>query len=264
VGPQGTVVFVARSAQLSDALERIRAAAPHAGILTDFDGTLAPIVDEPDDARPLDGIPELLAQLAERYALVAVLSGRPVTFLQEWLPSTVLLSGLYGLEVIRDGVRHDHPSGGMWREVVDDVATVARSAGPKDMRVESKGLSLTLHYRGHPDLEAEVRELAERQAARSGLSVRAARMSYELHPPIDADKGTALRELANGLDALCFLGDDRGDLPAFAELERLATGGVITARIAVRSDEAPDELLDVADLVVDGPEGALDLLRQLL
>lgn len=249
---------------MSDALERIRASAPHAGILTDFDGTLAPIVDEPQDARPLDGVPELLAQLAERYALVAVLSGRPVTFLESWLPSTVLLSGLYGLEVVRDGVRHDHPSGGMWREVIDDVATVARATGPEDMRVESKGLSLTLHYRGHAEIADAVRDLAERQAARSGLSVRTARMSYELHPPIDADKGTALRDLANGLDAMCFLGDDRGDLPAFAELERLSGDGVVTARIAVRSDEAPDELLDAADLVVDGPEGALALLRQLL
>jgi trehalose 6-phosphate phosphatase len=123
---------------------------------------------------------------------------------------------------------------------------------------------LTLHYRGHPDLEAEVRKLAERQAARSGLSVRTARMSYELHPPIDVDKGTALHDLADGLDAVCFLGDDRGDLPAFAELERLAADGVVTARIAVRSDEAPDELLERADLVVNGPEGARDVLRQLL
>jgi trehalose 6-phosphate phosphatase len=249
---------------LSDAVNRIRAAAPHAGILTDFDGTLAPIVDQPEDARPLDGTPELLGRLTERYALVGVLSGRPVTFLQEWLPPSVLLSGLYGLEVVREGLRQDHPSGGMWREVIDDVATVARASGPEDMRVESKGLSLTLHYRGHPGVEAEVREFAERQAARSGLSVRTARMSYELHPPIDVDKGTALHDLADGLAAVCFLGDDRGDLPAFAELERLAAHGVVTARIAVRSDEAPDELLDRADLVVDGPEGARDVLRQLL
>ena len=246
------------------ALDRIRAAAAHAGILTDFDGTLAPIVDDPDAARPLDGAAEVLTELAERYALVAVLSGRPVTFLEKWLPPTVLLSGLYGLEVVRDGVRQDHPSGGMWREVVDDVATVARATGPAEMRVESKGLSLTLHYRGHEELRDAVRELAEHQAARSGLTLRTARMSYELHPPIDADKGTALRDLANGLDAMCFLGDDRGDLPAFAELERLASRGVTTARIAVRSDEAPDELLGAADLVVDGPDGALDVLRQLL
>ena len=254
----------AKQAALTKTLREIRAAAGHAGILTDFDGTLSPIVELPEAARPLEGVPELLGQLAQRYALVGVLSGRPVTFLQEWLPPSVLLSGLYGLEVVRDGVRDDHPSGGMWREVIDDVASVTGANGPRGMRVESKGLSLTLHYRGHPEIEPKVRALAERQAARSGLSVRTARMSYELHPPIDADKGTAVRALAHDLEALCFLGDDRGDLPAFAELERLAGEGIVTARIAVRSDEAPEELLDTADVVVDGPEGARDLLQQLL
>lgn len=245
-------------------LERLHADPAHAGILTDFDGTLSPIVEEPDAARPLDGVPALLDDLAHRYAVVAVLSGRSVAFLQQWLPPSLLLSGLYGLEVVRDGVRHDHPSGGMWREVIADVATVARATGPREMRVENKGLSLTLHYRGHADLEAAVRELAERQAVRSGLSIRSARMSLELHPPIPADKGTAIRDLSDGLAAVCFLGDDVGDLPAFAELERLAGEGVATVRVAVRSDEAPQELLDAADLVVDGPEGARDLLATLL
>ncbi|MEY2459029.1 MAG: trehalose 6-phosphate phosphatase [Acidimicrobiaceae bacterium] len=251
-------------APAAEVLELIHANPAHAGILTDFDGTLSPIVDEPDQARPLDGVPALLEELTHRYPVVAVLSGRPVAFLQQWLPPSLLLSGLYGLEVVRDGVRNDHPSGGMWREVVDDVATVARATGPDEMRVESKGLSLTLHYRGHPEIETTVRELAERQAARSGLSVRPARMSFELHPPIAADKGTAVRDLADGLAAVCFLGDDLGDLPAFAELQRLADEGVATVRVAVRSDEAPEELLDAADVVVDGPEGARDLLRELL
>ena len=119
-----------RRAAVSEVLELIHADPAHAGILTDFDGTLSPIVDEPDAARPLDGVPALLDELAHRYAVVAVLSGRPVTFLQQWLPPSLLLSGLYGLEVVRDGVRNDHPSGGMWREVIDDVATVARQLGP--------------------------------------------------------------------------------------------------------------------------------------
>jgi trehalose 6-phosphate phosphatase len=236
----------------------------HAGILSDFDGTLSPIVDEPASARPLDGVPALLDELAGRYRVVAVLSGRPVSFLQEHLPASLLLSGLYGLEVVRDGTREDHPSGGMWREVIDDVAATSRANGPAGMKVESKGLSLTLHFRGHGELEPQVRQLAERQAARSGLSVRPARMSYELHPPIEADKGTALRELAAGLRAVCFLGDDLGDLPAFAELDRLRDEGVATLRVAVRSDEAPAALLEAADVVVDGPQGAHDLLQSFL
>ena len=92
-------------------------------------------------------------------------------------------------------------------------------------------------------------------------------MSVELHPPIEADKGTALAALARtvpGLGAACFLGDDRGDLTAFDALDRLAVEGVVGVRIAVNSQEAPEELLARADLVVDGPLGALGALRALL
>jgi trehalose 6-phosphate phosphatase len=72
-----------------------------------------------------------------------------------------------------------------------------------------------------------------------------------------------LEEAAEGLGAACFFGDDRGDLAAFDALDRLAARGVATVQVAVRSGEAPDELLERADLVVDGPEGVLDVLRVL-
>lgn len=235
-----------------------------AGILSDFDGTLSPIVTDPDEAAPLAGVPETLDGLARRYKRVAVLSGRPVAFLQRFLPRSVLLSGLYGLEVVDRGVRHDHPHAGAWREVVDDVAALSEARGPSGMLVERKGLSLTLHFRSRPEAEPEVRAWAERQAARSGLVCRPARMSYELHPPIEADKGTAVDQLCSGLAAALFLGDDVGDLPAFDALDRLAANGVAVVRVAVRSSEAPPALLDRADVVVDGPEGAAALLERLL
>jgi trehalose 6-phosphate phosphatase len=175
-----------------------------------------------------------------------------------------VLSGIYGLEVVRGSVREDHPSAGAWREVIDDVAGVSRSRGPSGMRVESKGLSLTLHYREAPGLEREVRAWARQQAARSGLKLRNARRSVELHPPIDTDKGTAVRSLVADLSAACFLGDDVGDLPAFDALDELTAAGRSTVKVAVRSDEAPPEMLARADLVVDGPEGASALLARLL
>ena len=233
----------------------VRADPRHSGILVDFDGTLSPIVDDPATAQPLDGIPDVLDRLAQRYERVAVVSGRPVAFLVRLLPPSLFLSGLYGLEVIDRGRRRDHPSGGAWREVVDDVASYSAARGPAGMRVESKGLSLTLHYRTRPEIADDVRDWAERQAARSGLRVRPARMSVELHPPIEADKGTAVDEVASGLAAVCFIGDDVGDLPAFDALDRLEAGGTVVLRVAVRSDEAPAELLARADHVVDGPEG---------
>jgi trehalose 6-phosphate phosphatase len=103
------------------------------------------------------------------------------------------------------------------------------------------------------------------QAGRSGLVVRPAKMSYELHPPIAADKGTALLDVVDDLKAVCFIGDDVGDEKAFDALDRLAErGGVAVVRVTVAGPETPEELVQRADLVVDGPEGALDLLRGVL
>ena len=235
-----------------------------AAVVLDFDGTLSPIVDVAAEARPVDGAVELLDRLAGRLGLVAVMSGRPVDFLRLLLPPSVALSGLYGLEVIRDGVRSDLPGAGAWREVVADVARISVDRGPEGMVVEPKGLSLTLHYRTRPDVAPAVVAWAENQAARSGLVARPAKMSVELHPPIAVDKGTALEALTAGLAAVCYAGDDQGDLPAFDALDRLAAAGVHTLRVAVASPEAPPELVERADLLVDDPGGVVALLSRLV
>ncbi len=245
-------------------LEPFRVEPQACAVLTDFDGTLSPIVDDPLAARALDAVPDLLERLARRFGLVGVLSGRPAAFLEGLLPSTVRISGLYGLEQSHRGVRRDHDAVGAWREVVTDVVAAADAGGPEGMRVEPKGISLTLHYRTRPELEGAVQEWARRQAARSGLDARAARMSVELHPPVAVDKGTAVEGLVGGLRAVCYLGDDVGDLPAYDALDRLAAGGLHTVRVAVRSPEAPATLLERADEVVDGPEGAVAFLERLL
>jgi len=249
---------------LAALIEPVVRRAPQAGVLFDFDGTLSPIVDDPDAARPSDGVDTTLDELARRYGLVAVVSGRPVAFLRPLLPAGVVLSGLYGLEVVRQGVVADHPYAGAWREAIEDVVRSSVAHGPPGMRVEPKGLSLTLHYRTRPDLAEAVQAWAASQAARSGLVARPARMSVELHPPIATDKGTAVEQLTAELEAVCYVGDDVGDLPAFDALDRLAASDVHTLRVAVGSDESPAELLDRADLVLDGTAAVpafLDALR---
>jgi len=245
------------------ALAPFRARPADAAVVVDFDGTLSPIVDDPAAARAADGAAEALVALSARLGLVAVMSGRPTDFLRTVVPAGVTLSGLYGLEVVRDGVRTDHPDAGAWRETVAEVARRSADLGPPGMDVEPKGLSLTLHYRRHPDIAAAAAAWADEQAARSGLEVRAAKMSVELHPPIAADKGTALEALTSGMGAVCFVGDDRGDLPAYDALDRMADRGVHALRVAAASDEAPAELLARADLVVDGPPAVVALLRRL-
>src|SRR4051812_47233928 len=145
---------------LADLLRPLRQRPERAGVMSDFDGTVSEIVDDPDDARPLDGVFEALDALAARYARVAVISGRPVSFLQRVLPESLVLSGLYGLEVLDRGHVVDHPSADAWREVVEKVASAAENDGPDGVRVERKGVSLTLHFRKQPELEFPVRAWA--------------------------------------------------------------------------------------------------------
>lgn len=245
------------------ALAELVAAPRTSLVVTDYDGTLAPIVSDPAAAVPHPRAVELLARLATTYRKVLVVSGRPADFLAAQVRGPVGLVGLYGLEGIDVGERWEHPNGGAWREVMADVAARAAAQGPEGMRVELKVLSLTLHYREHPELEAAVRAFAERAAARAGLACRAARMSVELHPPIDVDKGTVVEGAADGATGVVFIGDDRGDLAAFDALDRLAERGVHAVRVAVRSPEAPEELLARADVVVDGTDAVIDLLAYL-
>jgi trehalose 6-phosphate phosphatase len=233
-------------------------------VLVDFDGTLAPIVLEADRAEPLPGVVDTLAALRSAYGVVAVISGRPVRYLQQHLPPELTLCGLYGLEQADGGVVRQHPAAAGWQEVIDDAARRTSAVGPTGVDVEHKGLSLTLHVRRRPDLADAVSAWAADLARVTGLVPRPAKMSVELHPPVEVDKGTVVSELAAGASAACYLGDDVGDLPAFAALDRLAARGIHTVKVVVSTDEVSSEMLDQADLTVDGPAGALELLRSLL
>jgi len=230
-------------------------------VLTDFDGTLSLIVEDWNAARPLPGAAETLDALAERYAVVGVISGRPVSFLHEHLGDAVRLSGLYGLEVMHRGERIPVEGAEEWRAVVAAAEADARRRFGDF--VEHKGLSLTVHFRTRPDIAEAVIRWAERVNAETGLELRAAKASIELHPPVKVDKGTVVELAVGDLDCACFLGDDVGDLPGFAALDRLRERGVHTVKVGVATPEAPPAVLDRADVVVEGPDGALALLRSL-
>lgn len=248
---------------LPDVLRPFAAEPGRSGICTDFDGTLSAIVAEAEDARPAPGAVEVLGALARRFALVAVVSGRPVSFLEALMPAGVRLSGLYGLEESVDGERREVPGASEWRDVVERSARRAEAAGLPGTSIERKGLSLTLHFRTHPEDEPTIRSWAASEAAETGLDVREAKRSVELHPPVATDKGTVIEALGGGLAAVCYLADDLGDLPGYDGLDRLAAAGVHTVRIAVQGSETPAQLVDRADVVVDGTAGAVALLQEL-
>jgi trehalose 6-phosphate phosphatase len=250
-------------------LAPLLAAPQRAAVLTDFDGTLASIVAEPSAAAALPGAAESLSDLAGTFGRVAVISGRPVSFLVDRLPglvgTAVELVGLYGLEAAGpDGAVRDDPEVARWRPAVADAAGRLADGAPDGVLVEVKGAAVTVHWRAAPAFETWVAGAVAAEADRTGLVAHPARLSLELRPPLAIDKGTVVAGRCVGMDAACYLGDDVGDVPAFDALAAWSAGGGGTAvRIAVEDEETDPTVRAAADLVVPGPESAVGLLRWL-
>jgi trehalose 6-phosphate phosphatase len=232
----------------------------HSALCLDFDGTLSAIAEDPVAALPLPGVPDLLATLAARFGLVAVISGRPVDFLERVLasPPGVTLVGLYGLG-------HFGPDARPWVSSIAEAVVDARSEAPEGVYVEPKGLTVTLHWRHAPQAGPWAADFAMRQVESRGLRVYPGRLSLELRPPLDVDKGTVVRALvgSGGMRAVAVFGDDLGDLPAFAAAAEMAGRGVAVVRVASVDRESAPEVAVSADVVVEGPTGAQELLEQL-
>jgi len=235
---------------VGDLVRRLADAPERAAILLDVDGVLAPIVLRPEDARVPDETRAEVERLAARYAVVACVSGRTSADAERLVgvPGVVYL-GSHGLELA--------PEAEEWR------GRMHRFASGVDWPVEDKGLTVSFHYRGLPDEEAaraQLEQVAE-DARAQGLLARFGRKVLELRPPIQADKGTAVQALLTdrGLRRALYIGDDTTDLDGFRGLDGLELG----IRVAASSPEGPPELREAADLVVDGTDGALELLRSL-
>ena len=232
-------------------LARLAERPESSAILLDVDGTLAPIVSRPQDAKVPDDTRAILEQLAARYALVACVSGRPGDDAAELVgvPGVVCV-GEHGLEL--------DPRAAEW------APRIAEFAASVDWPAERKRLTAAFHWRTAEDERAavaELRRVADRAGA-AGLRPRWGRKVLEVRPPIDADKGTAIRSLLDerGLRRALYAGDDTTDLDAFRGLDGLE----LAVRVAVVSDEAPNDLGTAADVVVGSPEALADLLRRLV
>lgn len=232
-------------------LERLAAEPQLAGVFLDFDGVLAPIVARPDDAYPTESARAALARLAGRYGLVAVVSGRAGDDVRRRVDvDGVVVVGLHGLEL--------DPGAGAWRERLDEFADAAGWAD-----TERKGLAVSFHYRRAADEQAAADAL-EKVAARAraeGLVARFGRKLLEVLPPIEANKGTAVRHLLEsaGLRRALVAGDDTTDLDAFRAIEGLD----VAVRVAVATEESPPELSETADIVVATTDELVALLESL-
>ena len=258
---------------MDDVVATFRTAPSTAGIFADFDGTLSEIVHIPSDARPIEGAVDLLLELGHRFALVAIVSGRSAVQLAEWLGPSLEIWGTHGAEYARGGSISVTERAARYEELMTRVRDEAQKElerlGLEGVVLEDKRVMIGLHFRNATDVEAArlaLDRLADALADGHGLIRAGGRLAFELRPPEEFSKAAVVLERARELDlkAALFIGDDRVDLPAFDALDVLAEEGVKTLRVAVTSDEAPPELLERADLVVDGPSGAVSFLRGLL
>lgn len=243
-------------------LAPLAARADGLAVLADYDGSLAPVVEDPDAAVALPAAIDVLRRLVPLVRTVGIVSGRATAFLAGRIEvHGVALAGQHGLELEISGERTVHAAALAFVEAMAAAATEAEERLP-GIRVERKGASVTLHWRGARTRADEVQRVAKDLAALHGLSLLPGRLIVELRPPVNLDKGTAVEALSSGCTAALFAGDDDGDIAGFAALDRLiASRSLLHAvRVAVRSPEAPDALIARADIVVDGPTGLTALL----
>ncbi|MET8451043.1 trehalose-phosphatase [Streptomyces sp. NPDC005209] len=242
----------------------------------DFDGTLAPIVADPEQARAHPEAVPALALLAPKVASVAVVTGRPAGV-------AVRHGGFAGVPGLEHLVVLGHYGAERWEAASGEVSAPPPHPGVAAVRaelpgfldrigawhgtwIEEKGRAVAVHTRRADDPQAAFEALREplaELATRHGLIVEPGRMVLELRPP-GMDKGVALLEHVRriGAESVVYAGDDLGDLPAFAAVDKLRSDGVPGLLVCSGSSEVT-ELAERADLVVDGPQGVVRLLRTL-
>ncbi|MFC4494549.1 trehalose-phosphatase [Streptomyces ovatisporus] len=269
-----------RTAAGRKGLDAIMGEPRRAVLAFDFDGTLAPIVPDPDDARAHPGAVPALSRLAPRLCAVAVVTGRPAEDAVRYagLAGAVGLEhltvlGAYGAErwdAATGSVTAAPPPPGVAAVRAELPGLLEDSGAPPGTRIEDKGRAVAVHTRRTDDPAAALTLLSgplHALAERHGLLVEPGRMVLELRAP-GADKGAALeayvREVGGG--AVLYGGDDLGDLAAFAAVEKLRGEGVpglLVCSGGGETGESVPEIADRADLVVDGPSGVVRLLESL-
>jgi trehalose 6-phosphate phosphatase len=236
-------------------------------IATDFDGTLAPLVPNPADSRPAPGAVDALVALAGRGTQIAVITGRDARTVVglgglEAIPG-IVVAGLYGVETWTAG-ELSTPDTPAAVQVLRERLPAALHHGDPELWIEDKRLSLVVHARRAADPSAALAGVAE---AVTALGIE---LGFEVHPGSNVlelrlpgfDKAGALARLAQGHDTVLYLGDDLGDLPAFAEVRRLREAGAAAWSVGVLSSEVAG-VADAADVVVADPAAVVELLGEL-
>ncbi len=250
------------------AIEALSADPARSGLVLDFDGVLSPIIEDPSASALPDRTASALRRLSRHLGLLAVISGRPVAFLEDRIaiPGVPLL-GSYGLERSDDGTRRLDPSAAKWTAQVGEATRMLKVllAGAPGLRVEEKSVSVAVHWRQAPDHDAaaaEVRRVTARLSAETGLRLEPGKLVEELRPPVEVDKGSVLAGLLDAskyLTTFGYAGDDLGDVPALRKAR--AAGGY--ALLVDHGQETDPRLRKLADESYAGSEAFADWLSLL-
>jgi len=265
-----------RTPQGQERYDALVAVAPEVLVGLDFDGTLSPIVDDPDRAVIHPDGPRVLAALAARVRAVVVVTGRParqvvdlgdLDRVADGLPdgARLVVMGQYGNErwdaSSREFTSPEPPAG--LQAFRDELPRLLKAERAEGAHIEEKGLAVAVHTRRLPDpaaafarLEAALADAAERH----GLSLEPGRLVLEVRAP-GMHKGLALEAAVaeHGAGGVLFAGDDLGDLEAFEAVRTLGDGGM-PALVVCSGSQEQEALAELSDVVVDGPAGVLDLL----
>ena len=272
---RGILEVVPPTATLDEALDPLRADPTHSAVLLDVDGTLAPIVRHAADAHVPEVTRGLLIEIARRYGVVGVVSGRQAGVARQIVSiGTIAYVGNHGAEILRPGATRPEldPEVQPWAQRMREFAARWSTSELQKLRVrgEDKDVIAAFHWRGAPDeqaAEAAVRRVAE-DAEEQGLAPHWGRKVLEVRPPVRMDKGMGVANLLRDQDvsAAIYVGDDTTDVDAFRALREMVTQGTLTTAVcaAVESDETPKELAQEADVTVEGTGGVRGLLEALL
>jgi trehalose 6-phosphate phosphatase len=255
--------------------------AAHTLVALDFDGVLSPIVPDPTAAVIHPDGPATLAALLPHVAGVAVVTGRPARQALELgrleevadragapgRAAELHVLGQYGNERwsahTREVVSPPPPDG--LAGLVEELPDLLAAGDAAGAFVEDKGLAVAIHTRRLSDPgEAFDRllPLLTDAAERHDLDVEPGRLVVEIRGR-GMHKGQALRTIADELEVagVLYAGDDLGDVAAFREVSRLRERGTAGLLVCSGSDEQR-ALVELADVVVDGPAGVLRLLGE--
>ena len=230
---------------------------PPGGVLvaTDYDGTIAPIVSDPEQALPLPALIVHLSALVPLVRGVAVISGRSETSLRRLLPVPgVIRIGENGIGTLSSDERS------LLRDFeLRAGAVVDRWAG---VVIESKPASVSIHYRSRPEVALELKSALSGLIAGSGLTLVANRMVFDVQLRRSGKIRTMcglLRDLKPA--AVLYAGDSRDD----SRVHRCLQGAAIPRLcVGLASDDLPGGIFKQADLILDGPYGMEELFSRLV